>query len=245
MIEAQYCGVAMCQLSLPGFEGTADAYLALVTQHKLSAGEVPVADITKQFLTHMTEGEHLNLNLAGELVAASARLMAMKSAQLLIQPEGEEGEGTLDDRAFDPKQRDRYRDAVGCLFLIEGKESFLPFTPPVEMERRSVSQSTNLLLRAWQDMHTRITAPERRLTVPGFVRLEVAVSGLIRALRSGSKMLFLQLVRGHSRNDTVVHFMALLELARQKRVRTEQEELFADITVQWVSNSAESSTRVG
>jgi segregation and condensation protein A len=245
MIEAQFSGVAMCQLSLPGFDGSADTYLALVAQHKLSADEIPVADVTKQFLSHMTESEHLNLQLAGELMAASARLMAMKSAHLLIQRGVEEDEDPLDDRAFDPTQREMYRGAIGSLSVIEGKESFLPFAPPVEIERRSVPQSSNLLLRAWNDMKTRTTAPEKRLTVPGFVRLEVAVSGLIRALRTGSKVLFRHLVHGHSRNDTVVHFMALLELVRQKRVRTEQQELFADITLQWVTNSAESSTRVG
>jgi len=245
MIEGPYSGVAMCQLSLPGFDGSADAFLALVAQHKVSADQVPIADVTKQFLSHMTETEHLNLQLAGELMAASARLMVMKSALLLVQPADEEDEDAIDDRPFDPAQRQRYRGAIGSLSVLEGRESFLPFAPSVEIERKSAPLSSHLLVRAWNEMNARSRAPKRRVIVPGFVRLEVAVSSLIRALRTGSKMLFRQLVRGRNRNDTVVHFTAVLELVRQGRLRTEQEELFADIILQWETDSAESASRAG
>lgn len=245
MIDGQYSGVSMCQLSLPGFDGSADAFLTLIAQHKVTADEIPVADVTKQFLAHMTETEHVNLQLAGELMAASARLMVMKSAHLLSRPDDQEDEDTIDHRPFDPAQRQRYGEALGSLSLLEGRESFLPFAPPIEIERKSAPRSSDLLVRAWKELHTRTTTPERRLTVPGFVRLEAAVSGLIRALRNGSRVAFRQLVRGGSRNDTVMHFLAVLELVRQQRLHTEQDDLFADITLQWVSDSAESSSRLG
>jgi segregation and condensation protein A len=245
MSEDQNGGIEMCQLSLPGFDGSADAFLALVTQRKLSADEVPLADVTRQFLSHITDTEHLNLQLAGELMAASARLMMLKSTQLLVQPDAEDDDEALEHRPFDPAQRHRYGDAVTVLAALEGRESFLPFAPPFQIERRVSPRSPAQLLHAWNEMKTRTTAPQQHVTVPGFVRLEVAVSGLIRALRSGSIMVFRQLVRGTSRNDTVVHFIAVLELVRQGRIRTEQEQLFGDISLQWVTNSAESTSRVG
>ncbi len=102
----------MCQLSLPGFEGSADAFLALVAQHKVAADEVPVADVTRQFLSHMTEMQHLNLQLAGELMAASARLMLMKSSQLLVQPDSDQDADCLLEMHFDPTERSRFLVAI-------------------------------------------------------------------------------------------------------------------------------------
>ncbi len=244
MIDGHATIVSMCQLSLPGFEGSADAFLTLVAQHKLSTDEVPVADVTRQFLAHMTDTQHLNLQLAGELMAAAARLMVMKSSHLLVQSDNQEDEVTVDS-AFDPTVRRRFVGAIDSLSAREGLESFLPFAPPVEMERRSAPRSPHLLLRAWNEMKGRAIASERRVTVPSFVRLETAVSGLIRALRSRSKLVFRHVIRDSNRNDTAVHFMALLELIRQRRLRVEQEDLFADITMHWISDNAESSSRLG
>ena len=245
MNDGQASVVSMCQLSLPGFEGSADAFLTLVAQHKLSANEVPVADVTRQFLVHMTETQHLNLHLAGELMAASARLMMMKSSQLLIQPDDGEDEEVAGASAFDPSVRRQFVGAIDSLSSSEGQESFLPFAPPVEIERRSEPRSPHLLVRAWSEMAGRATHSERRVHVPSFVRLEAAVSGLIRALRAGTKLLFRHVIRDSNQDDTVVHFMAMLELVRQGRVRVEQDGLFTDITMHWIAEHAESSSRLG
>lgn len=242
--ESLYSGVAMCQLSLPGFDGPADAFLSLVAQHRFPADEVPVADVTQQFLSQLTQSESVDLRLAGELMAASARLMVLKSAHLLIGP-ADDDEDAVEERAFDPMERTRFGPAIGSLAEREGQESFVPQAAPIAVERRPEPRSPHLLVRAWQEMDRRSSAPRQRLAVPGFVRLEVAVSRLIRALRSGSVLRFRQLLPGSNRNDTVVHFMAVLELMRQRRLHAEQAGLFSDITLQWVADSAESSSRVG
>ena len=233
----------MCQLSLPGFDGPADALLTMVAQRKLAADQVPVADVTEQFLSHLTGSGELDLALAGELIAASARLMASKSAYLLLEPLDEDDEPA--GRVIDEAQRLAYREAGAFLAGREGDESVAPPVPPLAIERRPQPRSTQLLWRAWRAMSERVSAPTRRLAVPAFVRLEVAVSRVIRALHSGSAVVFRQLVRGSSRQDTVVHFVAVLELLRQGRIRAEQPDLFGDITVQGTSDSAESASRAG
>ena len=245
MIDGRDGSIAMCQLSLPGFEGSAETFLALVAQHKLAADEVPVADVTRQFLSHMKDSDCLDLQLAGELMAASARLMMMKSSRLLIQTDdsGEDDSGM--DTPFDATPRLLFQDAIESLSGREGRESFPPIAAMVEIERRSEPRSPNLLVKAWSEMSPRAGTPERRVSLPSFVRLEVAVSGLIRAFRSRSTLAFRHLIRGSNRNDTVVHFMAMLELVRQRRLRAEQEELFSDITMHWIEDHAESTARLG
>jgi segregation and condensation protein A len=245
MIDGPGSVVSKFQLSLPGFEGSVDAFLALVSQHKMAAEDVPVADVTRQFLSHVTGTEHLNLQLAGELMAASARLMMMKSSQLLVLRDSDEDHDGDSEVTFDPAERRRFVQPINSLFAREGIESFLPFAPPFAIDRRPEPRSPNLLIQAWADMCGRASAPERRVAVPSFVRLEVAVSGLMRTLRSSSRLVFGHFVHGSNRNDTVVHFMAMLELIRQRRMHTEQDGLFGDITMHWNAEHAESSSRLG
>ena len=244
MTDRYYDGFQMCQLSLPGFDGSADAFLGLVAQRKVELAQVPVADVAHQFLSHLTETDHFDLRLAGEYMAAAARLMAQKSAFLLVQPTDAE-DVEPDVAPFDDGERARFGSVAALLATSEGRESLPPFVPPISVERRAEPRPSSLLIRAWQDMHRRAETPGRRVTVPGYVRLEVAVSRLIRSLRAGSKLLFSHIVRGANRNDTVIHFMAVLELLRQRRIEVGQEELFSDISVQWKADSAASSSRVG
>ena len=126
MIDGRDGSIAMCQLSLPGFEGSAETFLALVAQHKLAADEVPMADVTKQFLSHMKDSDYLDLQLAGELMAASARLMMMKSSRLLIQTDDSGDDDSGIDTPFDATPRLLFQDAIESLSGREGRESFPP-----------------------------------------------------------------------------------------------------------------------
>jgi chromatin segregation and condensation protein Rec8/ScpA/Scc1 (kleisin family) len=72
----------------------------------------------------------------------------------------------------------------------------------------------------------------RRVAAPAFVRLEVAVSTIIRHLRSGRPVRLGRLLRGATRQDAVMHFLAVLELVRRRQATAEQPDLFADIMIE-------------
>jgi segregation and condensation protein A len=231
------------QLALPLFEGPVDALLDLVNRQKVPVDEIQVACVTAQCLSHVRDSGEVDLVLAGDLMAASARLMAIKSARLLAEPEIEADEGQAEVRP-DALERERFAQAAATLRRVEGRES-LPPLAGVTVERRCEPWAPELLRRAWGDVQRRVAAPVKRLAIPTFVRLEVAVSRLIRHVRAGSVVPFRRLVSGASRQDTVVHFLAVLELVRRGLISARQEDGRDDIILEWVKGESESSSRAG
>ncbi|HEX6508691.1 MAG TPA: ScpA family protein [Chloroflexota bacterium] len=238
-------GGSLVQLTLPSFEGPVGTLLRLVSQHRMAADELPVARVTEQFLSHLTASRELDLEVAGDLIAASARLMAMKSAQLLLEPIHDEDEDGFDERPADSTERAMYQSVMQDLRLMEARESVSPLTSSVTVERRVQPRSALALARVWSDMQRGTSALGRRVSVPAFLRLEVAVSRLIRRLRSGSRLLFGQLTGSCTRNDRVIHFLAVLELMRTGQISAWQPGLFDEITLEWVTDGRESPARAG
>jgi segregation and condensation protein A len=229
------------QLSLPIFEGGVGDLLRLVSQRKISTGDIAVSDLTAQFRAFMDTPDAPDLDETGAFVSASARILAIKSADLLL---------TDDDEDDEPEIRVRTPDeilkaaAVG-LRAREGLESFAPSVPAFSPFPLPAPHSPALLVRAWHGLDHRTRSRIKRLTVPGFVQLEVALSGLIRRLRTNVRVSLSTLLHGESRNNAVVHFVALLELVRRGRARAEQDELGGEITVEWIEDARDASERAG
>ena len=68
------------QLRLPGFQGPIDELLRLTSQRKLDVGSVELVEVIDQFVHYLREEELVDLQLTGEFLAGSARLMAWKSS---------------------------------------------------------------------------------------------------------------------------------------------------------------------
>lgn len=85
---------------LDGFEGPLDVLLTLINKHKLDIFNIEISALLEQYLIFMNECHEQNLELAGEFLEMAARLIYIKTASLLPQPEvavemKKELEGTL------------------------------------------------------------------------------------------------------------------------------------------------------
>jgi segregation and condensation protein A len=231
------------QLSLPVFEGGVDDLLRLVSQRKISTADVHVASVTEQFRSYLTSADRPDLDLTGEFVSASARLLALKSADLLVVEQ--------EDEEFDPSEqvpRTADEDLKAASLLLrarEGMESFAPTVPPFAPPKAVQPRSALLLVRAWEGLDRRTRTRVKRVAVPSFVRLEAALSGLIRQLKARNRVSFAVLLRGATRNDAVVNFIAVLELVRRRQATASQEGLLTDIILDWAENGATAAERAG
>jgi segregation and condensation protein A len=236
---------ATFQLQLPIFTGEIDELARLVSEHKISADVVPMADLVNQLGEQLSRQEGLELDEIGEVVGVACRLLLLKSARLLAVPvEKDEGE---DNQAAPPAWPDRetYTNLAGQLRAWEGAESIAPLAPPYSIERRSEPRRPDVLLRLWHEIARRPGPTAAEVAVPAFVRLETAVSSLLRHLKTSTRLSLRGLLRGATRNDAVMHFLAVLELARRREIVVNQGSLFEDITVEYVERADESSIRAG
>jgi segregation and condensation protein A len=232
------------QLSLPGFDGPLDKLLELAIERRLPIEDLAIAQVATQLASHFEGHGPVDLDLAGEAISGGARLLALKSSRVLLHraPEEEEVSVPVRHGLIAPAE---LRDAAAYLREMEGHESAAPLAPPAIRERRIEPRQPDVLIRAWEWLEQRTAAPSHHMAVPAFVRIEVAVSGLLRRLKTRARLSFRRLVRGSNRNDVVIQFLAVLELLRMRQATVAQDSLFADITVEYIGAEGDAEVRAG
>ena len=109
---------------LPIFDGPMDLLLHLIRKNEVEIYDIPIAEITKQYLEILELMEELNLDLAGEFLVMAATLIHIKSKMLLPPPHED---GTEDEETQDPRavlvarllEYERYKEAAEQLHQQE------------------------------------------------------------------------------------------------------------------------------
>jgi segregation and condensation protein A len=229
------------QLSLPGFDGPVDELPSVVTARQLALDDIPLASIPTQFLAAARDGA-IDLDLAGDVLAATARLMLMKSAHLLAQPQEQDDEPELAAaREKDP----RLLEPAAALAARQGTMLYPSVGRSESVPRIAGTRPVSGLVDAWRGMRSRETEGRARASVPAFVRLEVAVSRIISRLGRGVRVSLNNMLGRATREEVVMHFLAALELARRGDIQVEQDTLFGDIHMGWTDGRRERADRAG
>src|SRR6266851_8307249 len=104
-------------VSLEIFEGPMDLLLHLIKKNDLDIKDIPIAEITHEYLQYLDLMKDLNLEMAGEFLVMASTLMQIKSQMLLPSPEGEEAEGPDPRAELINKllEYQRYKEAASLL----------------------------------------------------------------------------------------------------------------------------------
>lgn len=86
-------------VKLDAFEGPLDLLLHLIRQSELDVTDIPIADITRQYVDYLAMMEELNLDVAGEYLVMAATLAWIKSRMILPPPDDDSDDEGLDPRA--------------------------------------------------------------------------------------------------------------------------------------------------
>lgn len=233
------------QIALPLFQGQLDELVRMAVDRKLSTEAIEVAQVTAQFAGYLGTRDAIDLEETGEFLAAATRLLLLKSSRVLAQPV------SLDEERAPQLQQDVWierpilESLSERLARAEGRESLAPPTTPYHLDRRLEPHSAGSLRRVWNDLQNRRGRDAAPVTVPAFVRLETAVSTLIRRLKASVRVPFKEIVAGATRNDVVIHFLAVLELVRRRQMSVSQSGPFAEMTLDYVEQPTDAASRAG
>jgi segregation and condensation protein A len=231
------------RLRIGAFEGPLDLLLHLCRTNEIDLAALPVRAITDQYLAHLEAMEFRDLETAGAYLVMAATLIYLKS-KLLVPPD-ETADEQLDDEALALKQEleERLREYARVKtqgvwlaqreaeqLLIWGRPgSTLPALEDVPLEDLSVhwlERSMKRLIEEQQRMRPRDVEPN-----PPSV-LE-RMSEILSLLRDTWSLLFSSMTGGdRRRSEIVVSLLAVLELCRQGKIRTQQTDLFGDIVIE-------------
>lgn len=236
-------GAGELRLRVGTFEGPLDLLLHLCRTNEIDLAALPVRTITDQYLAHLEALEFRDLETAGAYLVMAATLIYLKS-KLLVPPD-ETAEEQLDDEALALKQdlEERLREyarvkAQGAWLgeqeaqqaLVWGRSSStLPPPEDVPLEDLSVHWLERAMKRLIEEQQRR--RPREVEDNPPSV-LE-RMTEILTLLRDTWSLLFSSVTGGERRRSEVVtSLLAVLELCRQGKIRTQQTELFGDIVIE-------------
>lgn len=233
-------------LVLNDFSGPLDLLWHLIRTNEVDIYDIPIAEITTQYLDYLHQMQDLALDVAGDYFVMAANLMVLKSRLLLPQPEPET-ETTAPDEPTDPRADlvaqlltyQVYQEAAKDLKQREAKraQAFAkPTTLPDEKMAVPLAPGTVKLIDLQAAMARVMKAQQAaRQTIAHIetepVSVEKRIGEVLRALQQDGQCLFADLLAVNSVEQVVTTFLALLELMKNDQVICEQDAPFDPITV--------------
>ncbi len=224
------------EVILEAFEGPLDLLLYLIRRQNMDILDIPIAEITKQYVEYIDLMHDMRLELAAEYLVMAAILAEIKSRLLLPRPPLEEG--VEDDPRADLVRRlqeyERFKKAAEDIEAIPRQDrDFVPAAafvsdknivrvpPPVDMRE---------LLLALKDVLTRAELTGRHAIQREALSVRNRMSDVLKFLGDGGFHAFEKLFNpGEGRLGIVVTFLALLELAKEHLIEIMQSEPLAPI----------------
>lgn len=230
------------RVQLQNFEGPLDLLLFLIKKEEVDIYDIPVAQITKQYLEYLQFIELLDLDNASEYVLMAATLIRIKARMLLPKPE-------LDDEAAeeDPRQElvqrlleyQRYKEVAAQLGEYESGQrayySAANLSVDVEDEQeieQEVADEVTLfeLMSVFVDVMKRMPTPSEHVVERIPVTIDDQTQFILSFVESKEQVLFTELLAQiKERIVLIVTFVALLELVKNKRLKLNQNKPFAEI----------------
>jgi len=133
------------EIKLPQFEGPFDLLLFFIERDELDVYNIPIAQITNDFLAYIRQMHQLNLEVAGEFILVASTLMRIKAKMLLPRPELDEAGNELDPRQDLIKQLLLYRqfkEAAGEMKTLEENRALREVRGNISNELMRIAQST-------------------------------------------------------------------------------------------------------
>ena len=226
------------EVFLEAFEGPLDLLLYLIRKQNFNILDIPMQDVTRQYMSYVDEVRSRNLELAAEYLLMAAMLIEIKS-RMLLPPKKHEGEDEAEDpraelvrRLLEYEQMKLAAQQLGQLpqygrdFLraqVHIEQSLQPRFPDVEIAE---------LQAAWRDILKRAKLVQSHKITREELSVREYMSQILKQLQ-GRRFVEFERIFDPSKGSTVlvVTFIAMLELAKETLIEITQAEAFAPIYV--------------
>lgn len=227
-------------IQLANFEGPLDLLLHLIKKNEMDLHDIPMAEITRQYLAILDAMKTLNLDMAGEFLLMAATLLHIKSKMLLPKlVEDEQEEEEEDPRAELVRRLLEYQKYKEVSLTLDskpqlGRDLFSRVSAEPEVlenaEAGFVAVGLFDLLEALKDLMKE--SPEPFVHEVNMEQLSVTerINAILSALQGKESLAFNDLFNGGlKRTEVIVTFLALLELVKLRMVRFMQNVHYGSI----------------
>ncbi|MCH8137145.1 MAG: segregation/condensation protein A, partial [Proteobacteria bacterium] len=231
------------QVFLEVFEGPLDLLLYLIRRQNIDILDIPVAEITKQYVQYIEMMSDMQLDLAGEYLVMAAMLAEIKSRMLLPRPETEEEEEE-DPRAELVRrlqEYERFKQAAQDISDLPRLERDVFVAVVDAPDRKVVTQLPDVtmkeLLLAFHDVLKRAEMYSNLKLTREPLSTRQRMSEILTRIKAGQFTVFADLFDAEEgRMGVAVTFIAILELLKEAVIEVVQSEEFAPLHVRAASS---------
>lgn len=237
------------KLELEAFQGPFDLLLHLIKELKVDINDIPMTEITEQYIFYLKNMQELELDIAGEYLVMASTLLEIKARMLLpIEPiDNLDDEYEGDPREILVQQLLMYQQFQQVATALEVKESERShvFTRPAEdlskfeiaiplkEHELSLAELTDAFYLALQRQLARVPKERHIEHDPLTVSQKIdEITGMIQ--NSNTNISFLSLIKKGTRHEIITTFMAVLEMVRKQSIVFFQATALAPITIKWI-----------
>jgi segregation and condensation protein A len=238
------------RVHLENFEGPLDLLLYFIRRDEIDIYDIPIADITHEFIDIVEEMKQLNINVAGEFIVMASTLMRIKSKMLIPRPEFDE-----DDEIIDPRRElidqlleySRFKEASESLNTFAENRSHI-FPAGKTMPISETSGEVNIILKnvtLYDIARSFKIAMDNRPVIQSYelqreaIYLDNQKELIIKSFDGDGRLRFSTLLNQlQTKIEIVVTFLAILDLMRLHQITVVQNEIFGELEIQLLTVKA-------
>ena len=228
------------------FEGPLDLLLYLIRRQNLDILDIPVAEITEQYMAYIEMMEEISFELAAEYMVMAAMLAEIKSRMLLPRPKTDE-EGEEEDPRAELVRRlqeyERYKQAAEDLDDLP-RMMRDTFQTTIEVADRIVTRKLpevpmEALLKAFAEVMKRAEVNKHHHVQMEALSVRERMSNVLGTLSQDRFTAFQTLFDpAEGRAGVVVTFLAVLELVKESLILVQQSDSYTEIHVRIAAQEA-------
>jgi segregation and condensation protein A len=230
------------QVFLEAFEGPLDLLLYLIRRQNLDILDIPIAEITRQYMKYIDVMRDLQLELAGEYLLMAAMLAEIKSRMLLPRPsaDGQEEDDPRAELVRRLQEYERFKKAAEDIDALSRLERDTMSVSAELVERKVVRVLPQVTLQemlfAFKDVLARAEMFAHHHIQRERLSVRQRMSDILSSLRESAFVDFARLFRAEEgRMGVTVTFIAILELMKEGLIEIVQAEAYASLHVRPMS----------
>lgn len=221
---------------LDSFEGPLDLLLTLIQKNKVSIYDIPILEITDQYMEIINSEENTDLDYTGEFLVMASQLLYIKSKMLLPKPETDEEEDPREDLATRLLLYKKYKEASEELRKTEFATKHMIFRESEKIDFPLPAYSRHHDLDELMEAFDMIMSRRERKAAPdkaafsGIVgREKVSVDDMVEKicnrLHGKKKITFISLFSENiSKPEMIATFLAILEMIKLSKIYAQTDE---------------------
>lgn len=229
---------------LDKFQGPFDLLFYLIEKNEIDIQDIPIFEITKQYLEYLHKMNEFNMNITSEFILMASTLIEIKSKMLLPSVvEEEDPRESLINQLIEYKL---FKEASEQLRNYEENQSYYVSKPQEDFEYNDnnlndqlifneihINDLMNIFQNLMKNNIIQIEKEEIKIYKDNY-SVQECVEDILEILKSRQNISLIELFETNvTKHYVVVVFLSILELSKLKSIKILQDEIFGDINLQY------------